>query len=431
MRLLKRALFTSSCWSLVDEGVRPYWVPAVANSRRVGQGFEQAKRITCRGSSISLLSDLKYRATMSRKFSASVLAAIILWPLPAWQDLARGSAPDTQGADVEALIRSGHWKRARSILEPQVKAHPQDPRDCYLLAEVKMSFKDFDGALPLAQHAVDLDIKNSDYHLKLGRVFGEMAARASFFSAGLLAVRFRKEVEIAIQLDPTNLDALNSLMQFKFQAPDLMGGNKDEARALAEKIKLLNPSEGYLAYAKLAELEKNPAEVEADFLKAVQANPKNYGALTAVAKFYSQPPHAKYDEATKHAQYALLLDPKQIGAHWILARVYALQERWSDLEQILATAEKNIPDDLRPFYEAAQALMEVGKDFPRAEGYAKKYLSQEPEGEEPDYAEAHRLLGLLFEREGRKAEARAEIQTALRLRPNFKAAKDDLKRWGN
>ena len=101
--------------------------------------------------------------------------------------------------------------------------------------------------------------------------------------------------------------------------------------------------------------------------------------------------------------------PQQIEAHWILARVFALQQRWGDLEQILATAEKDVPDDLRPFYEAAQALLEIGKEFPRAEGYAKKYLSQEPEGEEPDNAEAHRLLGLVFEKEGRNAEARAEI----------------------
>ena len=386
---------------------------------------------TKRGSSISLLSDLRYRANISRKVSVLVLAAIILWLLPAWQGLAQDSTPDRQGADVEALIRGGHWKRARAILEPQVKAHPQDPRGCYLLAEVKMSFKDFDGALPLAHHAVDLDERNSDFHLKLGQVFGEMAARASIFSAGSLALMFRKEVEIAIELDSRNLDALDSMMQFKFQAPGLMGGSKDEARALAERITLLNASEGYLAHAKLAELEKNPGQVEAYFLQAVQANPENYSALTALAKFYCQPPHAKYDEAAKHAQDALRLDPGQIGAHWILARVFALQERWGDLEQILATSEKDVPDDLRPFYEAAQALLEIGKELPKAEDYAKKYLSQEPEGEEPDNAEAHRLLGLVFEREGRKGEARAEIQTALRLRPNFKTAKDDLKRLGN
>jgi tetratricopeptide (TPR) repeat protein len=367
---------------------------------------------------------------VSNKFSASVLAAIILGPLLAGQGLARAFASD-QASDVEALVQGGHWKRAHAILDPQVKAHPQDPRGCYLLAEVKMAFKDFAGALPLAEHAVDLDGKNSDFHLKLGQVFGEMAARASTFSAGLLAVKFRKEVEIALELNPRNLDALDSMMQFKFQAPTLLGGDKGEARALAEKITLLNASEGYLAHAELAELEKNPAQVEAYFLQAVQANPKNYGALTALARFYSQPPHAQYDEAAKHAQNALQLDPNQIGGYWILARVFALQQRWGDLEPILGNSEKDVPDDLRPFYEAAQALLQIGKEFPRAEGYAKKYLSQEPEGEEPDHAEAHWLLGILFEREGRNSEARAEIKTALRLKPNFKAAIEDLKRLEN
>jgi tetratricopeptide (TPR) repeat protein len=333
--------------------------------------------------------------------------------------------------DGEVLIQAGHWKRARAILDPQVKAHPNDPRGCYLLAEVKMSFKDLEGALPLAQHAVDLDGKNSNYHLKLGQIFGEMAARARFYSAGPLAIKFRKEVEIAIQLDPRNLDALDSMMQFKFQAPGLMGGNKDEARALADKITVLNASEGYLAHAELAELEKNPGQVEAFYLKAVHANPRNYDAHAALARFYSQSPHSKYPEATRQAQYALQLNPQQIEAHWILARVFALEQRWSDVEQVLATSEKDVSDDLRPYYEAAQALLEIGKEFPRAESYAKKYLLQEPEGEEPDYAEAHRLLGLVFEKEGRVAEARGELTTALQLRPNFKAAKGDLKRLEN
>ena len=109
----------------------------------------------------------------------------------------------------------------------------------------------------------------------------------------------------------------------------------------------------------------------------------------------------------------------------------ALQEQWSDVEQTLAASEKDVPDDLRPYFEAAESSLETGKDISRAEAFARKYLSQEPEGGEPDLAEAHRLLGLLLDKEGRNSEARGEMQTALRLRPNFKAAKDDLKKIGN
>jgi hypothetical protein len=41
---------------------------------------------------------------------------------------------------------------------------------------------------------------------------------------------------------------------------------------------------------------------------------------------------------------------------------------------------------------------------------------------------AHRSLGLLYEKEGRKSDAISELQTALRLKPDFEAAKQDLKR---
>jgi tetratricopeptide (TPR) repeat protein len=338
------------------------------------------------------------------------------------------SAGESPGAAAEALIRVGHWKRARAILEPEVKAHPEDPEIAYLLVQVKAAFGDFAGALPLAQHAAELDAKNSNYHLKLGQVYGEMAARASIFAAGPLAVKFRKEVEISLELDPKNLEALDSMMQFKFQAPSLMGGDKNQARVLAEEITRLNPSDGYLAHAELAELEKNSAEVEVYYLKAVEADPRNYRALISLAEFDTHSPHAKYDRATKYAQQALQLDPSRVDAYWILARVFALQERWGDLDPILAASERNVRDDLRPFCETARALLEIGKNFPKAHASLEKYLSQEPEGKEPDAADAHRLLGILFEKEGRNAEARAEIQTALQLRPNFRDAKDDLKR---
>jgi tetratricopeptide (TPR) repeat protein len=362
-----------------------------------------------------------------RKAIICLLVIAALWFIPAWQSTAGASSPDRERAEAQALIQAGHWKRARALLDAEIKDHPDDARDCYLLAKVKMAFKDLDGALALAQRAVDLDGKNSDFHLELGQIYGKMAAQASLFSAGVLALKFRRQVEIALELDPQNLDALDALMQFKFQAPAAMGGSKDEAQTLAEKIALLNPSEGYLARAELAEMGKNPTQAEAYLLKAVQADPKNYDALTTLAKFYVQAPHIHYDEATKYARSALQLDPKQIEAYWILARVFALQERWSELDQTLRDSEKNVPDDLRPFYEAAQALSETGKDLPRAEGYAKKYLSQAPEGDEPGDAQARRLLGLLFEKQGRNAEARLEFYTALQIQPNFKAAKKDLK----
>jgi hypothetical protein len=52
----------------------------------------------------------------------------------------------------------------------------------------------------------------------------------------------------------------------------------------------------------------------------------------------------------------------------------------------------------------------------------------EPEGGEPHHAAAHWRLGLVLEKEGKKAEAIGEMEEALRAEPDFKEAKGDLKR---
>jgi tetratricopeptide (TPR) repeat protein len=114
--------------------------------------------------------------------------------------------------------------------------------------------------------------------------------------------------------------------------------------------------------------------------------------------------------------------------HAILAQVYVRLERWSELEDLLVSALKEAPDDLVPYYTAAQVMVGEDKDLVRAGTYLHKYLSQEPEGEEPDAAHAHRLLGLVLEKQKRRVEACQELETALRLKPDFKAAKEDLKR---
>jgi tetratricopeptide (TPR) repeat protein len=112
----------------------------------------------------------------------------------------------------------------------------------------------------------------------------------------------------------------------------------------------------------------------------------------------------------------------------VLAHVYALQKRWADLDSVLAQADSAAPEDLSPYHSAAEALVEIGQDFTRAERYLQKYLSQQPEGKQPTHAQAHWLLADLYKREGRRSEAVSELQAALRLQPDFPRAKQDLTR---
>jgi tetratricopeptide (TPR) repeat protein len=338
------------------------------------------------------------------------------------------------GADpgsAEALIEAGHWKRARAILEPRIAANPRDAQAAYLLSQTKLAFGDLDGALKSAQQAVALEDGNSNYHFQLAEVYGEMAAGANMFVAGIFAKKFKGELDASLARDPKNLDALEALMQYSFQAPGPMGGDKGKASAIAEKLVELSPVRGYLAQAELAKEAKDFVKVEECFLKAVQADPKNYEAQTALAAFYTQPSHRKTECAGKHAREAVQLDPARARGYSILAKVLALERRWGELEAVLSSSEKVVPDDLAAYFEAANALLESGVDLKRGEAYLRKYLAQEPEGEEPDAAHAHRLLGLILEKQGRSAEAVSELETAVQMNPRFKAAKEDLERAKN
>ena len=338
------------------------------------------------------------------------------------------SARAADHGNAEALIEAGHWKRARAIVEPRVAANPRDAQAVWLLSRIKLAFGYLDGALVPAQQAVALEDGNSDYHFQLAQVYGEMAARASMFAAAGLARKFKGELDASLARNPKNLDALDALMQYSYQAPGLMGGDKGKARSIADQLVQLSPVHGHLAQAELAREAKDEANVEESLRQAVKADPKNYEAQTALAGYYTHLPRRNTAEAEKHAREALRLDPGRAKAYSILATVLALERRWNELDAVLSASEKAVPDDLAPYFHSANALQEAGIELQRGEAYVRKYLGQEPEGEEPDLAHAHRLLGLILLKQGRIPEAIAEVQTAVKMNPRFKEAKEDLKR---
>jgi len=350
------------------------------------------------------------------RFSSLILLAIALAP--------RASPADPS---TEALLRAGHWKRARPRAEQFYRANPNAAQAAYLLSRVKTAFGDLEGALPLAEKAVALDGSNASYHYQLAAVCGELADHASLFRRASWAKRFKEEADKAAALDQKNVDARFALMEFYRQAPRLMGGDKRKARQMVEEITKADPARGYLDAAILAQEEKDNTNVEALYSKALLAGAKSYDVLIGAAEYFRSS-HAKTDLAEKYAREAIRLDPERASAYSSLAALYAVMHRWSALDEVLAESEGKVPDDFDPYYEAARTLLIEGADLPRAERYLRKYLTQDPEGEAPSLAHAHWRLGLVLEMEGRKPEAIAELETALRLKPDLGQAKKDLKR---
>src|SRR6185312_6883323 len=122
------------------------------------------------------------------------------------------------------------------------------------------------------------------------------------------------------------------------------------------------------------------------------------------------------------------LDKTRIEPYVGCAEVAVAKQDWARLDTILSQSEQENGDDLNPFYQAGRGLLQMNREIPKAEQSFRKYLSEPPEGFAPPLSGAHWRLGLVLEKGGRKADASAQMEEALRRRPDCENAKKDLKR---
>jgi tetratricopeptide (TPR) repeat protein len=328
---------------------------------------------------------------------------------------------------VDLLMESGHWKQIVRIASDRLRSNPKDAQAYCWLAKTRLSYNDPEGAVVDAEKAVAIDGGNAAYHAQLAEAYALMADKSSSLKAVVYVHKMNRELEAALTANPREVDALLVQMMFCWKAPLLAGGNRQRALDIADNVVSFLPSWGYLAHARLLAGKGEDAQLESYLKKAAQADPTMVRPRLWLAEFYCfQAQTKRLDLAEKEARLALAIDPSAGQAYKVLAHVYATQKRWADLDRVLAQGDAAAPEDLSSYYSAAEALIEIGQDFPRAEKYIQKYLSQPPEGRQPTPAEAHWLLADLYKREGRKGDAMRELRAALQLQPDFPRAKQDL-----
>jgi tetratricopeptide (TPR) repeat protein len=326
------------------------------------------------------------------------------------------------------LIESGHDLLAKAALAPVVEAEPSNAAAAWLLSKALSGLGDLNGALPFAERSVALDAGNAAYHVQLGAVLGSLAEKASIFKQLGLARRARKELEAAVELNPQELDGLYGLMLYYFSAPSFLGGDKSKAADLADRIAAVDPTRGWMARAAL-ERERKDVAAELDFhLRAIAAGANNFDAQSELAQYYLDRPRPDLAALEKTACKLVELDPRRPDGWRALAVIHVVNHCWTELDQVLQTAERFNHEDLSPYYAAAVAIVREDERLPAARAYLERYLSQPTDGAEPSRAMARCQLATLLEKEQRPDDAAAQLNLALQEDPGLEAAKKDLKR---
>jgi tetratricopeptide (TPR) repeat protein len=348
-----------------------------------------------------------------------------LRPLILWSAAAALAAADPS---LEALREAGRWKQVRTRVQPWLAQSPGDPNALLWMSMVKQAFGDLEGAYALIQKAAQARPEDAAIQAQLASASGQKAQSASAFNQLSLAREMKKAGEKALALNPKDVETANLMMQFYWMAPGLVGGDKDKARALAAQVTAQDAVRGLLMQADLAMKAKDRTTAER-LLKQAAARPDATAlAHLSCAAFLTSAEPRRAEEALLHARRAVALEPGRAYAHGTVAALLAVLGRFQEMDAALAAAEKAAPDNPSPLYSVARSLVSEGKELPRAEALLRRYLGREVEGGAPSHAAARWRLGQVLEKQGRRAEALAELETALKLDPALKGAQADLKR---
>ncbi len=305
--------------------------------------------------------------------------------------VARPVMPDAT-AQIQAAQRqfnAGNYSAAISTLQGAVSQNPSSAEAYYWLGRCHYELKDYDNAITAAEKSVALDPKNSLFHEWLGRIYGGKADRDRSFS---YARKVKKEFETAVQLNPANIDARRDLEDYEIEAPWMVGGNKDDAKAQMDAIAALDPVEGDLARA-----------------------------------MYDDEALKKPDAALKDYHDALAANPKKIEPYLDALAYYQKQGKAADMQGAIQQASQVAPNDPRLTYYRGVASVLANTNLADAEKDLKSYLASTPDRSDwPSHASAREWLGRLYEAQGKRSEAAEQYRAALQLDPDRKDAKARL-----
>ncbi len=297
--------------------------------------------------------------------------------------------PEVDLARAEELREGGRGDEARALLEGVLAVRPQHGEARHRLGLLLMEGGELEGAEMQLALAADSEPENAEFVFALARVVGHQAARSENPFAQLsLGTRSKELLDLAIELDPTLVEARLGRILFHLIAPALLGGGIERARAEVLAIAELDERTGLFAEGWLAEEERDWARAEELHRRALALDPSYARARFRLG--YLVLGQERWTEALAEFEAARELEPRDPRSHEGRARALL---GLGDVEGAIASHSSAL--ELDPDFRAA--IFGLGESFAtrgnaddreRARERFARYLELEDEGEGADEARA-------------------------------------------
>ena len=167
--------------------------------------------------------------------------------------------------DYSAFFKAKKYDEVARVANAKLSIDPNNADA--LIAKAKLILIEgkesrLDEAAKLSEQCINANPSNSDCQESLGEVLGTKAVRGGIMSAIGYASKIRDAFQKAVELNPQNIQARSSLMEYYLQAPSIAGGGKGKAEKLIAETLKINPAAGTLMQAKLDIADDNFSKAE-------------------------------------------------------------------------------------------------------------------------------------------------------------------------
>lgn len=222
-----------------------------------------------------------------------IAVAALLWPsaavLAQRADLAAADKAAAAGTSALQALQDGRVEDATALLQATISGNPGNAYAHQLLCRVYYAQDRADEAVHECELATGAGGQTSqsasDNNLWLGRAYGLKARRAGPIAGFKLARRVQLSFAKAVELNPANAAAMSDLGEYYVDAPSIVGGGTDKAKALADTMMPKFPAQAHQLLARIAAENKDYSAAEAEF-KQVIAIQKSTQSWVDLAAFY-------------------------------------------------------------------------------------------------------------------------------------------------
>ena len=249
-----------------------------------------------------------------------------------------------------------------------------------------------DEAIKAADAVLKAEPANVAYLNAIGGLYCEKARQANVLTKLSWAGKCHGTWERALAIDPKDVGIHTSLVRYYLQAPGVAGGGVGKAKSEAARMAALDPVAGEISMGHIARSEK------------------------------------QRDEAERHYRKAADIDAAGRRGPVELASFYVSEKRWSDARNIFEVRLAKSSADTFAAYQLARLMQAQGADLRTALDLFDRYLASPAPAGGPTHADAWFRKGQVLEALGRRADALAALETALKLAPGHVPASRELQK---